>query len=261
MHQPASSHHTAQARWRKQHPILVLQRSGRQNRIVFTPLVTAMTLGSLMLLLLAIIVSAGYMMLREDILGATISRHARAQHAYEDRITALRAQVDLVTSRQLLDQQAVEKRVSRLLAKQEELGLRQHHVSKAFDRAHKFKAVPRRTPKRKTSINGLRLGSLVGTSSPFQFASSDNGLRRGSQNRATNPEFFDSLEASLAEAEKAQLAELRSLKQSADSKVIKLASILSGQGIRVPDATAVGGPLIALKAGNKFMSSVSMYSF
>lgn len=62
-----------------------------------------------------------YLVLRDDLIGGTIARQARMQHEYEDRITALRAQVDRVTSRQLLDQQVVEEKVEKLLQRQLEL--------------------------------------------------------------------------------------------------------------------------------------------
>lgn len=65
-----------------------------------------------------------YLVLRDDLIGGTIARQARMQHEYEDRITALRAQVDRVTSRQLLDQQVVEEKVEKLLQQQQEISSR-----------------------------------------------------------------------------------------------------------------------------------------
>jgi len=65
-----------------------------------------------------------YLVLRDDLIGGTIARQARMQHEYEDRIMALRAQVDRVTSRQLLDQQIVEEKVEKLLQQQFELSSR-----------------------------------------------------------------------------------------------------------------------------------------
>ena len=52
--------------------------------------------------------ATAYLVLRDDLIGASMARQARMQHDYEDRISALRAQVDRITSRQLLDQQVVE---------------------------------------------------------------------------------------------------------------------------------------------------------
>ncbi len=62
--------------------------------------------------------ATAYLVLRDDLIGATMARQARMQHEYEDRIAALRAQVDRITSRQLLDQQVVEDKVEKLLEQQ-----------------------------------------------------------------------------------------------------------------------------------------------
>ena len=67
------------------------------------------------------LLATSYLVLRDDLIGATISRQARMQHTYEDRISALRAQVDRITSRQLLDQHLMETKVSELLLRQSKL--------------------------------------------------------------------------------------------------------------------------------------------
>ncbi len=52
---------------------------------------------------------------------AAIKRNIEMQRSYEDRIAALRSKVDRITSRQLLDQQAVEEKVAALMRQQEML--------------------------------------------------------------------------------------------------------------------------------------------
>ena len=61
------------------------------------------------------LLATSYLVLRDDLIGATTARQARMQQAYEDRISALRAQVDRITSRQLLDQQLMETKVTELV--------------------------------------------------------------------------------------------------------------------------------------------------
>lgn len=46
--------------------------------------------------------ATSYLIMRDNLIGASMARQAHLQHDYEDRISALRAQVDRVTSRQLL---------------------------------------------------------------------------------------------------------------------------------------------------------------
>ena len=56
--------------------------------------------------------ATAYLMFRDGLISNSLARQARLKHEYEDRIAALRAKVDRITSRQLLDQQAVESRVA-----------------------------------------------------------------------------------------------------------------------------------------------------
>src|SRR5690606_32736172 len=57
------------------------------------------------------------------------------QQAYEDRISALRGQVDRITSRQLLDQRLMETRVSELIQRQSQLTRRHGRLSPIIERA------------------------------------------------------------------------------------------------------------------------------
>lgn len=79
--------------------------------------------------------ATAYVMFRDDVLAGMIARQTRQQHAYEDRIAALRLQVDRVTSRQLLDQEAFTVRLDDLLSRQNMLQKRSSQVSALIDRA------------------------------------------------------------------------------------------------------------------------------
>jgi len=210
-----------------------------------------------MVFFLGVLVSGSYLMLRDDMMSATLANHSRMQQAYEDRITTLRAQVDLVTSRQMLDQQAVEDRVAQLLARQSELGERQLRVRKAIKRTGNIQKIdPVTTSSIKTDKRArLNLGSLVGSSNPF-----DTGLREtvaiASAQPAPSLHVLDTVEATLQQTETAQLAELTLLRSDAREKASKLARILTKQGIRVPNASAIGGPLIELKTAAHFSDHV-----
>ncbi len=62
-----------------------------------------------------------YLVFRDDMLAALIQRQNEMQFAYEDRLAAMRTQIDRVTSRQLLDQDSVEGKVQNLVARQAQL--------------------------------------------------------------------------------------------------------------------------------------------
>lgn len=95
-----------------------------------------MAVGGSLLALVAVgyLVSSSYLMLRDDILGAAIARQARVQHAYEDRIAALRSQVDRVTSYRLLDQQVMETKVAELITRQSVLARRTGKLAPVLER-------------------------------------------------------------------------------------------------------------------------------
>ena len=65
--------------------------------------------------------ATAYLVFRDDMLSGLMSRQAQMQYAYEDRIAALRGQIDRVTSRQLLDQDSFEGKVHDLLSRQAQL--------------------------------------------------------------------------------------------------------------------------------------------
>ena len=73
---------------------------------------------------LAVIAGAGvlyWQVFRDDVLEALLRRQAEMQYAYEDRLASMRAQIDRVVSRQLLDQSSTEGRVHDLLSRQAQL--------------------------------------------------------------------------------------------------------------------------------------------
>ena len=65
--------------------------------------------------------ATAYLAFRDDLVVASFIKQTRMKHEYEDRIAALRSKVDRITSRQLLDQQAVEAKVADLMRQQEML--------------------------------------------------------------------------------------------------------------------------------------------
>jgi murein DD-endopeptidase MepM/ murein hydrolase activator NlpD len=62
-----------------------------------------------------------YIAFHDDMRGSIIARVAEMQYAYEDRLADARAQLDRVTSRQLLDQNSFEGKVHELLSRQAQL--------------------------------------------------------------------------------------------------------------------------------------------
>ncbi len=96
--------------------------SHRFTRQLHLPPALAATLfGAGPLLLLGCLALGGYFMFRDDMLASLMRRQANMQFAYEDRIATLRAQVDALASRQMLNQDTFEGKVAQLAVRQAEL--------------------------------------------------------------------------------------------------------------------------------------------
>lgn len=90
-----------------------------------------------LLLLLGLSVWAGftgwYVLRKDDLANRLIIRETVRQYAYEDRIAALRSEIDRLSSRALLDQDSVEARVSELTTRQSQLESRHAVVAMLAD--------------------------------------------------------------------------------------------------------------------------------
>ena len=116
--------------------------------------------------------ATAYLAFREDLVAGTLIRQARMQHEYEDRIAALRSRVDRITSRQLLDQQAVEAKVAALMRQQEMLSGRNGAIDGLIDKARKngLKVPAAGKPEQKAEIDALQTPGIdtitTGSTSP-----------------------------------------------------------------------------------------------
>jgi murein DD-endopeptidase MepM/ murein hydrolase activator NlpD len=84
---------------------------------------------------LAYLAATGYLFFRDDILSGAISRQVRQARAYEDRVATLRAEIDRINGRQLMDQEAFEAKIDTLLKRQATLGDAQARIGALVDRA------------------------------------------------------------------------------------------------------------------------------
>ncbi|MBX4867860.1 peptidoglycan DD-metalloendopeptidase family protein [Rhizobium bangladeshense] len=120
---------------RAQEHILILASGDKVRHMTIRPWMAAVAFCFLGVFSIGYLLATSYLVLRDDLIGATMARQARMQHDYEDRIAALRAQVDRITSRQLLDQQVVEDKVDKLMEQQMALTSRHGKLDNLLDRA------------------------------------------------------------------------------------------------------------------------------
>ena len=62
--------------------------------------------------------ATGYLFFRDDMIAALMARQARQQYAYEDRLAALRLQIDRITGRQMLDQDSFDGKLRDMISRQ-----------------------------------------------------------------------------------------------------------------------------------------------
>jgi murein DD-endopeptidase MepM/ murein hydrolase activator NlpD len=84
---------------------------------------------------LAWIATTGYFFFRDDILRNAVSGRVQEARAYEDRVAALRAEIDRINARQLMDQEAFEAKLDRLLVRQSKLIADQGRIGGLVERA------------------------------------------------------------------------------------------------------------------------------
>ncbi len=216
-----------------------------------------------------------YLVLRDDLLGAAAARQARMQQAYEDRISALRAQVDRITSRQMLDQQVMENKVGELLERQSQLTRRHGRLGPILerlggepDRNSEAAPLPAETPGGPDLRAALRLGdyddAVPAPATPRQrpatYANAfwSVGASAGSPGLSAADRsdlLFLEINRALRDIEAEQLAGLETIAANIYDTADQIVTALEGTGLRVEPAEsgeALGGPFIPLDQSSLF---------
>jgi murein DD-endopeptidase MepM/ murein hydrolase activator NlpD len=217
------------------------------------------------------LLATSYLVLRDDLIGATTARQARMQQAYEDRISALRAQVDRITSRQLLDQKLMETKVSELLERQSQLSQRHGRLGPLLDRAEsEVGAAPDDTapkPDHRADATGninqaqtYSVASLgAGDTRPFSLWSTRTDPLQAESAADRADKLFVSINRSLKSIESEQITRITTLADNAYNNADAITQALEAAGLPVDSEfgkSDVGGPLIPLDSSMIFDSKV-----
>lgn len=224
-------------------------------------------------------VTGWYILSKDDIAARLIARETTRQYAYEDRIAALRADIDRLASRALLDQDGVEARVDELATRQAELESKQALVAAVTETLQAGGiASPAKIPLRSRLIKAeepIRASSVSSfapiTSSKPMPAPDVPGLRSSEEHKSTPwqsgeteeapqapaqrvAESLTRLDQSLSETATAQLAALRHMEQSLAESQKTLRGALAETGLDTDKLAAtttiakgVGGPFVPFK--------------
>jgi murein DD-endopeptidase MepM/ murein hydrolase activator NlpD len=225
------------------------------------------------------LLATSYLVLRDDLIGATTARQARMQQAYEDRISALRAQVDRITSRQLLDQQLMETKVGELLQRQSQLTLRHGRLGPLLERAEAAGATPPASAPASNEKPEIRAGLSLGlpdaptlelayvsasatSADPFALLSAQKADRVETPSSADQADrLFVAINKSLRSIESEQLERIASLAQNVYETADAISEAIETAGLPVDvnidlDKNAMGGPLIAIDDPSAFDAKV-----
>ncbi len=114
---------------------LTFRRGDTMRSYRIRPWLAGPVLGVFAFLLVAYVGATAYLFCRDGLLDAAVSRQVKMQYAYEDRITALRAELDRLTSRHAVQTEGVEQQLSSLLQQQALIEQHQTELDGLVDRA------------------------------------------------------------------------------------------------------------------------------
>jgi murein DD-endopeptidase MepM/ murein hydrolase activator NlpD len=236
-----------------------LVHGGRQVRI--GPIAFWIVVGTLVIMAVWSVATGSYFAFSEAVLTRLIGRQAELQFAYEDRIAELRAQVDRITSRQLLDQEQFEQKLNVLLQRQTTLESRTSALAGDLMTTGSIKPAriapsadaPDNRPPKPSPINDTvifvappdreaRLESRELKIDATRFADRANGAGLNG--------ILARVSLSLDKVGQRQTAALTDLEEQVDSKARRMRSVLADLGVdsaRAPGKAAVGGPFVPFK--------------
>ncbi|MBI2715831.1 MAG: M23 family metallopeptidase [Rhizobiales bacterium] len=242
------------------HEGYTLAHGGRQVRI--GPVAFWIVVGSLVIMGVWSIATGTYFAFSNDVLTRLIGRQAEMQFAYEDRIAELRAQIDRITSRQLLDQEQFEKKLSSLLQRQTTLEQRSSALGGDVATTGSIKPtrmappvqIPENKPVRPSPIND----TVIFVAPPDREARLESRELPAGATRIADRANAGGLDGMLArislsldKVEHRQIAALTNLEEQVDVKARRMLGVLTDLGVdigKTQPKSATGGPFVPLKA-------------
>lgn len=255
------TYHTGVFGRRRELPTVIIARGEHIRYFMVRPWMVALAGSAAAAFVLITLSAAAYLVLHDDIVSATLARQARLEQTYEDRIAALRAQLDRVTSRQLLEQQFMQRKMVELVERQEQLTRQQSRLSPVLERADELRAdgriipIPSPRPEIRAGVSSEKLGLPAVASAyspPAEKAQVPWPLRPGygeaGAGDETEAQVLSAIDRSLDDLEADQLARIGSLTETAYQTTEAISAALNAAGIPVSSdygAEPAGGPLLA----------------
>ncbi len=227
------------------------------------PVAFWIVVGTLVVMAIWSIATGTYFAFRDDVLTRLIGRQAQMQFAYEDRIAELRAQVDRITSRQLLDQEQFEQKLKELLQRQATLEQRTNALAGDALTTGSIRPAHRSAPVAAPAAPAPQLkpspisDTVIFTAPPDREARLQSRELPASATRLAARGNGGGLNGILARVSGAldkiahrQVAALTDIEEHIDSKARRMQSVLGDLGVNTgeaPAAGAVGGPFVPIR--------------
>lgn len=233
---------------RREPHTVIIARGNEIRHFTVRPWLAA-TVGSVLsAVAIGYLLATSYLVLRDDLIGASIARQARVQQAYEDRIAALRSQVDRITSRQLLDQQLMENKVSELLQRQSQLSRRHGRLGPILERAES--ELPAEAPVPEQVKPDQRAAAAAAAPDiDFSYWTTRNAEPEMFSDADKADRLFSAINRSLRSIEAQQIDRVTTLAANADRTADAIADALESAGLSVEKddgKTGLGGPFVAV---------------
>ena len=249
---------------RKEPHTVIIAHGDAIRHFTIRPWLVAVAGSALLAIAVGYLLATSYLVLRDDLIGASTARQARIQQAYEDRISALRAQVDRITSRQLLDQQLMEDKVTELLDRQSKLSARHGRLGAVLDRAAAElpdeAPAPAEKPDLRAAISAFApVETADATPAPFSRGQTRNDPASDKSAADHADKLFVAINQSLRSIESEQMTRVTTLAANAYDTADKIADALEYAGLPVDNGYGkqdVGGPLIAVDGAAAFDTKV-----
>jgi murein DD-endopeptidase MepM/ murein hydrolase activator NlpD len=239
-----------------------LGHAGHQFRL--GPVTFWIAVGSVVVMAGWSLATGTYFAFHDDVLTRLIHRQKEQQYAYEDRIAELRAQIDRITSRQLLDQEQFEQKLEQIQRRQTTLESRASTLAGVPDPTTTGSIKGRPTPlpdlSPSTPLKPSPISdTVIFTTPPDREARLESralppvAVRAAAAGKvmAVGVEgTLARLQASLDRVESRQTATLSALEERFDSKAKRIRSVLADLGLDAKKApagvqvAAVGGPFV-----------------
>jgi len=241
-----------------------IAHAGHQYRL--GPISFWIAVGSLVVMAGWSLVTGTYFAFHDDVLSRLIARQKDQQFAYEDRIAELRAQIDRITSRQLLNQEQFEQKLEQVMRRQATLESRAATLAGVPDSAPTGSIKSRPAPMADPPPGEIPKASPISDTVIFT-APPDREARLESREMPTPARRIAAapkpsavgvegtlarLQASLDRVEARQTASLNTLEERFDSKAKRIRGVLADLGMDGKKAPAgvqvasVGGPFVPL---------------